>query len=115
MTEEEEFEAFQNYDKLIQQELADEIDQNNLYLSVIKNQLTKYKYNKLIEYLEETGYFKIKGIKRKNKVYGKKQTEPYWFKYVYITQSCGCCGDDFSGTIFIPITDKHFLEFYYEC
>jgi hypothetical protein len=90
-------------------------EKDNCYLDVVKKQLTKYKFKELINYLSDSCDFKIEGIVRKNKVFGIKQTESVWFKYVYITQKCGCCEDDYYGTIFIPITNKHFLRFYYNC
>jgi len=115
MNEAEEHEVFDNYNRLLMDLEHEKADENDCYLSVIKKHLTKYRYNKLLEYLEESGGCSIEGIVRKRKVFGEYQTEPYWFKGVYVDQSCGYTGDDFSGYIFVPITDKHFLKFYFEC
>lgn len=56
-------------------------------------------------------------IEDKTKVFGTKQEEGYWFKYVYITQTVGYCEDDYTGTIFIPLNKKEdnckYLKFNY--
>jgi len=59
----------------------------------------------------EGGYdFEIVDLPR-----GDKQTENYSFiKHIYIDQSCGCCGDDYYGEVYIPLPDNKYLQFSFQ-
>lgn len=51
-----------------------------------------------------------------NDIIGEKQLEEnYWFKFIYLVQSCGYTGDDYSGIIWIPLKDGNFFRFSYVC
>ncbi len=45
----------------------------------------------------------------------KPQDEPYWFKKAYVSQSCGYTGDDYSGTIWIPLPNGKYLKYWFYC
>lgn len=96
--------------------------ENKEILGQVKKILTKYRYKKIIEFLdgdegdeEGCGEYTLHGIVGKDRIFGEKQKEHYWFKHIFITQSNGYSGDDYSGTIFIPLNKEKFLRFYYEC
>lgn len=47
---------------------------------------------------------------------GRLQSEDWGFvEKAYIDQTCGYCGDDYSGYVWIPITPKRYLRFYFSC
>lgn len=47
---------------------------------------------------------------------GRLQSEDFGFvDKAYIDQSCGYAGDDYYGHIWIPITPKRYLRFYFSC
>lgn len=47
---------------------------------------------------------------------GNLQSEDWGFvDKAYIDQSCGYSGDDYSGHIWIPITPKRYLRFFFTC
>ncbi|AUR90905.1 hypothetical protein NVP1151O_64 [Vibrio phage 1.151.O._10N.222.46.B1] len=47
---------------------------------------------------------------------GHLQSEDFGFvERAYVSQSCGYSGDDYSGNIWIPITPKRYLRFYFSC
>ena len=115
MDQEEVNEVLSGYDKAMAECYSKVEEKDSYYLSILKKILTPYKYKKLIEFMYEDGIVYISGFVRKHKVFGEKQYESYWFRHSYITQSSGYFGDDFSGTIFIPINEKHYLKFEFEC
>ncbi|WP_312911031.1 hypothetical protein [Stutzerimonas nitrititolerans] len=43
----------------------------------------------------------------------KEDCSGYAFRYAYIDQSVGPCGDDFSGEIWIPLPKGKFLKFHF--
>jgi len=89
---------------------------NERFLNAILRRISIYKFNQLKDFIFESGNVEITGIVRRHKVSGDKQSEsPFWFKHIFITQRTGYVCDDYSGTIFIPITEKHFLKFEYSC
>jgi len=86
---------------------------DNKRIEILKKLLTPKKYSELEEYLKDSGAYLFKFV-RQHDVGGKKQDQEYWFT-PYVAQSCGYSGDDFSGNIWIKITDKHYLRFYFNC
>lgn len=69
------------------------------------------RYKELLVYMtSEGGVFGIKGIFGTPGP-GIEQKESWWFKSVWVDQSSGIGGDDFSGTISIPITETKFLVY----
>jgi len=117
MTQKEEQKIFNDYQDLCIREAQKQEEKNNKVFKELQNIITKYKFKKIIEFLEDINQYYLMKIVNKKDVFGEKQDEPYWFKYIYITQSCGYTGDDFSGTIFIPLgkeKDKcKYLKFEY--
>lgn len=112
---EEDYEAFKAYEDVMREEDEKINKQKNNILSEVKKLLTYYKFKKLNEFLDEVGDTFNYDLVSQSEVFGSKQTEQYWFKYIFITQHTGYCGDDFSGTIFIPLGDNKFFKFNYEC
>ena len=110
------YKAMKDYDEMmkeIDQEIA---DNKNKIFNELKTILSKYKLKQLKEYLSEEldNTFSYE-IVSEDKIFGTKQEEPYWFKYIFIRQTVGYLGDDYSGTIFVPITKDKFFKFCYEC
>lgn len=47
---------------------------------------------------------------------GDFQEENYDFiKHIYVDQSCGYCGDDYYGEVYIPLPNNKYLQFSYQC
>lgn len=47
---------------------------------------------------------------------GDSQEEYYRFiKHIWVDQSCGVCGDDYYGEVYIPLPDNKYLQFSYQC
>jgi hypothetical protein len=88
----------------------------NKVLNELKKVISVHKFDELQEFLKDDGKetFNYK-IVDESKIFGSKQTEPYWFKHIFISQSVGYLGDDYSGTIFIPISKDKFFKFEYVC
>lgn len=79
----------------------------------IRKLVSAYKVRKLIEYMGETDYWNLKIVDTHGAV--KSQDEPFWFKQAYVSQSCGYSGDDYSGTIWIPLPNGKYLEYSFCC
>ncbi len=95
---------------------ARKVEEKNIFIleKYLKPKLSKNKYNDVLEFLSESGDYELIGVVLKNKVFGHKQDESgYLFKHIFITQDCGMTGDDFSGTIFIPLNKTEYLKFTY--
>ena len=46
---------------------------------------------------------------------GDRQVENYEFiKHIYVDQSCGICGDDYYGEVYIPLPEDKYLQFSYQ-
>ncbi|MDT4832897.1 hypothetical protein FQZ97_664700 [compost metagenome] len=46
---------------------------------------------------------------------GHPQDNGYSLGDVYVDQTCGHCGDDFSGTVALPLPDGRYLQFGFAC
>lgn len=47
---------------------------------------------------------------------GDFQEEGWDFiKHIYVDQSCGVCGDDYYGEVYIPLPENKYLQFSYQC
>lgn len=79
----------------------------------IRKLVSAYKVRKLREYMSETAYWNLKIVDTPGA--DKPQDEPYWFKQAYVSQSCGYSGDDYSGTIWIPLPNGKYLEYLFCC
>jgi hypothetical protein len=79
----------------------------------IRKLVSAYKVRKLREYMDETTYWGLKIVDDHGNV--KSQKEEYWFKKAYVSQSCGYTGDDYSGTIWIPLPNGKYLQFMFCC
>ncbi|MDA1747710.1 hypothetical protein OWO94_13140 [Bacillus paranthracis] len=77
----------------------------------------------LIKEMDCTGRWYVIGIEEfkevteNDEVYAKISDGSKFKKYgdIYIHQTDGYCGDDFSGTIIRPITERNALVIGYEC
>lgn len=115
ITDDDCYKAMEEYEKFLCEE-NEKIDKNNsCILKEVENNLTPYKFKKLISYLEEVDSFILKGLVCENEVFGTKDNVDYWFKYIFIRQSSGYIGDDYKGYLFIPVFKDKFLKVYYEC
>jgi hypothetical protein len=107
------FRVMSEYDDEIKREADEQAKADKKVLTELRKLTSRYKVARLKEYLVECeNTFKYE-IVDKQRVYGSKQDEEYWFKYVWITQHTGYAGDDYSGTIFVPITDTQVFKFQY--
>jgi len=79
----------------------------------IRKLVSAYKVRKLREYMSETTYWNLKIVDTHGAV--KPQDEPFWFKQAYVSQSCGYTGDDYSGTVWIPLPNGKYLEYLFCC
>lgn len=46
---------------------------------------------------------------------GHPQDNGFSLGDVYVDQSCGICGDDFYGTVALPLPDGRYLQFSFHC
>ncbi len=66
-----------------------------------------------LENCENTDCYSIeKDLPENFKKYKQEEYE-YKFKYAYINQKEGMAGDDYSGTIYIPLPNKKYFKFEY--
>lgn len=79
----------------------------------IRKLVSAYKVRKLREYMSETAFWDLQIVDTHGNV--EPQEEEYWFKKAYINQSCGYSGDDYSGTIWIPLPNGKYLQFMFCC
>ena len=79
----------------------------------IRKLVSAYKVRKLREYMSDSHYWNLKIVYFHGAV--KPQDEPYWFKKAYVSQSCGYIGDDYYGTIWIPLPNGNYLEYSFSC
>ena len=87
--------------KALSIELENRYQQNQKVLNEIEDYL---------EYCEHTDSYDIKDELEKHLI---KQEEEYEFKYAYIYQTVGMAGDDYSGTIYLPLPNKKYFKFEY--
>ena len=71
------------------------------------------KYDDIIFYLQECG--DAYGFEIVSTTGGKWQYENYSFGGIWLTSYCGCCGDDWSGEIWIHLKKDKYLKFRYSC
>ena len=110
-----------NLNKSILQEAREEADKfekeqaenEKAAFKEIRKLVSAYKVRKLREYMSDTAYWNLKIVDTHGAV--KPQDEPYWFKQAYVFQYCGYSGDDYSGTIWIPLPNGKYLEFSFCC
>jgi len=79
----------------------------------IRKLVSAYKLRKLREYMGEVDYWDLKIVDDPGAV--EPQKEEYWFKKAYVSQSCGYSGDDYWGTIWIPLPNGKYLEYLFCC
>lgn len=46
---------------------------------------------------------------------GHPQDNGFALGDVYVDQSCGMCGDDYSGTVALPLPDGRYFQFSFNC
>ena len=86
-------------------------ESDNLVLSELKKITSKESYQDILDYIKDCeGGTDFEFIINP---YGDYQEEPYSFKGAWINQSCGMCGDDYSGTIIIKIKEDKYFSFYF--
>ena len=100
-----------------EQEKQDEIkrqEKNTFILNEIKGLVSDSYYKDISDYLVECENTDEYELCLSDVVFGEFQKElDYSFSYVNISQTVGICGDDFSGTIFIPIVENKYFKFNY--
>ena len=79
----------------------------------IRKLVSAYKVRKLREYMSDMDYWNLKIVDTHGAV--KPQDEPYWFRQAYVYQYCGYTGDDYCGTIWIPLPNGKYLQFPFCC
>ncbi len=119
LTDKELFRVLDEYNDLCTQEAEKQEQQNKDALHDLRKFVSVYKAKQVAEYFfgedgDGIDWF-LEGLVGKTEIFGGKQEEGYWFKYVYLHQITGPLGDDFTGTIFIPIIDGLFLKATYSC
>lgn len=111
----EQFKVMDEYNQAMKSYHAMISASNDRMLKAIKNQLGKSFYKSLLSYLDDCGTITGK-LEIVHKPYGDYQTESYGkIKGVWVNQSSGYSGDDYSGNIYILlkgiyVVDKNKME-----
>jgi hypothetical protein len=89
----------------------------SLILASCKKRVSKVWYDQMIAYMDLGcgDYFWDFRITDKPCTSGHKQKELTRFKHVYLWQSCGISGDDWSGEMSIPIRHGKYLTYNFDC
>lgn len=91
----------------------DKTENEKVAFKEIRKLVSAYKVRKLREYMSDTHNEDLQIVDTHGAV--KPQDEPFWFKQAYVSQSCGYSGDDYSGTIWIPLSNGKYLKYWFCC
>ncbi len=84
-------------------------------LKKVRTLVKQKKYDDIVSYMKycEANGVVIKIVKSDDVPDVEPQEENYSFKEAYIEQSCGYCGDDYYGDIWVHLKKDKYLKFSY--
>ena len=101
-------------DKALSIELENRYQQNQKVLNELKSICSETMFKDIEDYLVDCENTDSYDIKDELADYlFKQEEEHYEFKCAYIHQTVGMAGDDYSGTIYIPIPNNKYFKFEY--
>ena len=112
-TDEEYFKIMQEADKAMTQHHLDQQAQNVPVLAAVQAMVSPEIFKQVEDEIvaaENTYDYEIV-----SQPAGHAQDNGFALGDVYVDQSCGICGDDFSGTVALPLPDGRYFQFSFNC
>lgn len=112
-TDAEVFDIFAARDAAIAQEFSEQFEKDDKVLQQVRALVTEEAFGQIKEALAEAGGDQLEIVDRP---VGEAQDEGFVLGDVFIDQTTdgGCEGDEFAGTVFMPLGDGTYLKYHYE-
>lgn len=113
LSEEETFEVMHNANVARQHMAEEHAARNEPVLAQVKTMVTPEVFAQIEEELEESG--EVFDFAIVDQPAGLPQDNGFSLGDVLVDQSCGLDGDDFSGTVALPLPDGRYFQFGFSC